>query len=328
MTTATGVGSMPGADADAFAEAVRIVLGEVPDFPHLPELPGRGVVAEMTGRTLAVVAELGADLQPAGWRLTDAPGIDHRRARSLLARDLDVVEEQMQGFTGRFKIQVAGPWTLAATVERPRGDRVLADHGARRELAQALAEGIAQHVTDVRSRLPGASLVVQVDEPALPAVLAGRVPTASGFHRHRSVDAPTGAAALEWVFSAIEAAAATPIAHCCADEPPLELLLGAGARGVSVDLAALAPSAYDALAGAVETGFDVLLGVVPSTDPATPPSERDVVGRVLRLLDMLGFDPDSAGERLALTPACGLGGASTAWARRALELCRTAAAAD
>ena len=79
----------------------------------------------MTGRALAVMAELGADLQPAGWRLTDAPGIDHRRARSLLAQDLDGLEEQAQGYDGAFKVQVAGPWTLAATVERPRGDKVL-----------------------------------------------------------------------------------------------------------------------------------------------------------------------------------------------------------
>ncbi|HET8603347.1 MAG TPA: methionine synthase, partial [Marmoricola sp.] len=169
---ASGIGSMPGADAAAYDEAVRIVLGELPDLPHLPELPGRGAHTNMTGRALAVMAELGADLQPAGWRLTDAPGADHRRARSLLAQDLDAVEEQAQGFEGTFKIQVAGPWTLAATVERPRGDRVLADHGARRELAQALAEGLRAHVADVRRRLPGADVVVQVDEPALPDVLA------------------------------------------------------------------------------------------------------------------------------------------------------------
>ncbi len=73
---------MPGEDV---REAVRIVLGELPDLPHLPELPARGATAGMTGRALAVVAELGFDLQPAGWRLTDAPGVDHRRARSLLA---------------------------------------------------------------------------------------------------------------------------------------------------------------------------------------------------------------------------------------------------
>ncbi|MDQ4085535.1 MAG: methionine synthase, partial [Actinomycetota bacterium] len=140
---ATGVGSMPGED---LAEAVRVVLGELTDLAHLPELPGRGAAASMTGRAVAVLADLGADLQPAGWRLTDAPGRDQRRARSLLAQDLDVLEEQAQGYQGAFKVQVAGPWTLAATVERPRGDRLLADHGARRELAQSLAEGVAAHV--------------------------------------------------------------------------------------------------------------------------------------------------------------------------------------
>ena len=123
MTYASGVGSMPGGgvgeeqdNARAYAEATRIVLGEV-DLPHVPELPGRGAVANLTGRTLGLVADLGADLQPAGWRLTDAAGIDQRRARSLLAQDLDTVEEQAQGVTGPFKVQVAGPWTLAATVE-------------------------------------------------------------------------------------------------------------------------------------------------------------------------------------------------------------------
>ena len=192
---ATGVGSMPGED---FAESLRLVLGELPDLPYLPELPDRGVTAAMTGRTLAVVAELGFDLQPAGWRLTDAPGVDHRRARSLLAQDLDVTEEQTQSYEGELKVQVAGPWTLAATVERPRGDRLVADSGARRELAQALAEGLREHVDDVRRRVPGARLLVQVDEPALPAVLSGQVPTASGFGRHRTVHPPEASEALGW----------------------------------------------------------------------------------------------------------------------------------
>jgi len=197
MTFSTGVGSHPGDDQHAFEEAVRVVLGEVPGLPYLPEVPGRGAPATMTGRTVAVLAGLGADLQPAGWRLTDAPGVDHRRAVSLLGQDLDRFEEETQGFTGTVKLQVTGPWTLAATVERPRGDRVLADHGARRELAQSLAEGLRDHLAGVQRRVPGASVVVQVDEPALPAVLAGAVPTASGFHRHRSVDAPAAGPALE-----------------------------------------------------------------------------------------------------------------------------------
>ena len=36
---ATGVGSMPGEDATAYAEALRLALGETPDLPFLPELP-------------------------------------------------------------------------------------------------------------------------------------------------------------------------------------------------------------------------------------------------------------------------------------------------
>ncbi|MBY9075691.1 methionine synthase [Nocardioides sp. WL0053] len=316
---ATGIGSMPGEDATAYAEALRLALGETPDLPFLPELPGRGAPASMTGRALAVVAELGADLQPAGWRLTDAPGVDHRRARSLLAQDLDLLEEQAQGFTGRLKAQVAGPWTLAATVERPKGDRVLADHGARRELAQALAEGLRDHVADLRRRVPGADLLVQVDEPALPAVLAGGVPTASGLHRHRTVHPPEASQALEWVFAAVREAGAPPVAHCCAADAPVDLLLGAGAQGVSVDLDVLRVGAYDALAGALEKGHAVMLGVVPATDPVTPPNDDAVTERVLRVLDMLGLDPQTAGD-LVVTPSCGLAGAGAAWARRALAL--------
>src|SRR3712207_7053818 len=48
-----------------------------------------------------------------------------------------------------FKVHVAGPWTLAAGLERTRGDRAVVDPGARRDLAQSLAEGIAAHVAAV-----------------------------------------------------------------------------------------------------------------------------------------------------------------------------------
>ncbi|MGB0099064.1 MAG: methionine synthase [Nocardioides sp.] len=321
MTIATGVGSHPGVDQSAYVEAVRQVLGELPDLPYLPEVPGRGATATMTGRALAVVADLGADLQPAGWRLTDAPGVDHRRARSLLAQDLDALEEQAEGYTGAFKLQVAGPWTLAATVEKPRGDKVLSDHGARRELAQALAEGVRGHLADVRRRLPGVDrLVVQVDEPALAAVLAGKVPTASGFGRHRTVHPPEASDALAWVLEAVTAADAEPWVHACAPGTPFGLLRGAGARGLSVDLAMLSAADHDTVAEALEAGETVALGVVPGTDPVEPPTDAQVTESVLRWLDMVGLDPAEVGGRLVVTPSCGLAGASPGWARDALAL--------
>ena len=320
MSAATGIGSMPG---EEFVSSVRLVVEELPDLPHLPELPARGPIADLTGRALAMVSDLGFDLQPAGWRLTDAPGIDHRRARSLQAQDLDVLEEQLDGYEGRFKVQVAGPWTLAATVEKPRGDKVLSDFGARRELAQALAEGVRVHLADVQRRVPRAELVLQVDEPALPFVLGGQVPTASGFNRHRSVTPPLAQDALEWVLGAAEDHAT--VVHCCAAEVPIALLRRSGAGGVSVDLAALAAGGYEELAIALDEGAQVFLGVVPSTGEAAP-SAKAPLERVLRLLDMLGFDPDEVSGQLVLTPSCGLAGAGPAYAHGVLRALREAAA--
>ncbi len=326
MTRATGVGSMPGTTDAAHAEAVRLVLDELPDLAFVPELPGRGVTAAMTGRALGLVEGIGADLQPAGWRLTDASGVDHRRARSLLAQDLDTVEELAQGYEGAFKTQVAGPWTLAATVEKPRGDKVLSDHGARRDLAQALAEGLRVHVADLRRRVPGAErLVVQVDEPALAAVMGGQVPTASGFGRHRRVDLPEASAHLEWMVAAITEAGAEAWVHSCAPQTPWALVAGTGVAGLSADLDMLGPADLDTFAEVLEQGRTTALGVVPSTDPASPVSDARVVERVERWLDMLGLDPEEVGSGLVLTPTCGLAGASHAWSRQALQVVRRGA---
>ncbi len=317
---ATGIGSMPGED---FTRAVQLVAHELPELPHLPELPARGSLADIAGRGVAVVADLGFDLQPAGWRLTDAPGVDHRRARSLLAQDLDVLEEQLQGYAGALKLQVAGPWTLASMVEKPRGDKVLSDFGARRDLAQALAEGVRVHLDDVQRRVPEAELLLQLDEPALSFVLGGQVPTASGFNRHRSVNPPLAQDALEWVLGA--AANASPVVHCCAADVPVALLRRSGAAGVAVDLDVLSAGSYEELATALDEGARVFLGVVASAGEHGPTTKAPLE-RALRFLDMLGFDPEEVSDQLVLTPSCGLSGASAAYARAALVAVRTAAA--
>ena len=317
MALASTTGSFPGTTAEEYTAWVRACLEHL-TLPVLPELPGRGAPAGMTGRGLAVVAELGADLQPAGWRLTDASGVDQRRARSLLAQDLDALEEHGQGWDGPLKIQIAGPWTLAATVERPRGDKVLADHGARRDLAQALGEGLRRHVRDLRRRIPGASrLVVQVDEPVLPMVLTGRVPTASGFGRLRSVDAPEVSDGLGWVLAAALDAGGEPWVHACAPTTPWELLRGAGAVGVAVDLATVGAAGHDTAAGLLEAGGSVALGVLPAIDPDPFPSQAQVTTEAERWLDMVGLEP---GPGLVISTACGTAGASSRWAVRSLEL--------
>src|SRR3954466_8300195 len=93
----SGVGSLPGTDP---AEAIRLVVGELPEFAHLPELPGRGAGADLIGRSAALLVDVAVDLTPAGWRLVPRPGIDQRRAVEFLARDLDALHEVAADYAG------------------------------------------------------------------------------------------------------------------------------------------------------------------------------------------------------------------------------------
>lgn len=309
---ATGVGSMPGTDLEV---GLDVVARELHDLRFVPELPARGVQAGMIGRSLSMLDGLSADLQPAAWRLTDAPGVDLRRARSLLAQDLDLVEEKWHDHDGLLKQQVAGPLTLAATVELPRGERVLSDHGARRDLAESLAIGVAEHVAGLRRRVPGAEIVVQVDEPMLPAVLAAQVPTASGFGKYRTVHPPEADALLRRVVDAIREAGALPVVHCCAADVPVALLAGAGFEAISFDVGVVSPG--DAWAEAFEAGTDLWPGVLPTLEPMGEKAVRD---RLTSFMGRLGFDVEQHAERLVVTPACGLAGADDEWSRRGLAL--------
>lgn len=312
---ATGIGSYPGDDVD---ETMRMVLGELPDLPHLPELPNRGPGADMIGRAAGLLVELPVGLQPSGWRFTDRPGHDAARARDFLSRDLDAMEEQAGGYRGPFKIQVAGPWTLAGAIELKYGDRALADTGAVREMIVSLSEGIATHVAEVRKRLPGAAVLVQLDEPGLPGVLAGTVPTASGFSRLAAVEPPIAEDGLRQVIEAVDGPV---VVHCCAPAAPLDLLRGAGAAAISVDLRLFRDE--DAIGEAVEAGTVFLLGAVPGVDTTLPDPARSVEP-IRRLWHRLGFAPDKLAGSVVVTPSCGLAGASPRYARAALAHCRAA----
>jgi Cobalamin-independent synthase, Catalytic domain len=312
--TATGVGSLPCLDRD---EAARVVVGELPDFPHLFELPGRGAGSDMIGRTAALLVDLHVDLQPAGWRLVDRPGRDERSAESALRADLDALEVAALGYEGPLKVQVTGPWTLVAGLERTRGGRVLADRGARRDVAQSLAEGIGEHIREVARRIPGAIVVGQIDEPALPTVLAGGVPTESGFSRLGAVP-PAEAESL--LGEALAAAGKWPVVHCCAAAPPARLVHRAGATALSCDVGVLGEASLDELAVAVDAGLALWPGIVPAVALDVPPSDRDLVDRLRRLFGRLDQEPAHVMRSSVVTPACGLAGADESWARAAYVL--------
>ncbi|WP_445528921.1 methionine synthase [Streptomyces cyslabdanicus] len=316
---ATGVGSMPGGDA---REAVKTVTGTFEDFPFLPELPARGPGADMIGRTAGMLVELYARVEPSGWRLGDRPGRDTRRARSWLGEDLDALEEFTQGYEGALKVQAVGPWTLAAGLELRNGEAVLSDPGACRDLAASLAEGLRLHLAEVHRRVPGARLVLQLDEPSLTAVLRGQVRTASGYRTHRAADRQVVEATLRDVLGAHDQGPV--VVHSCAEDVPLALLRRAGAAGVSLDVSLLTERDDEVIGEAVEAGTGLFAGVVPGTDGPLSDPAGSVMG-VRTMWRRLGLRPELLAEAVTVTPACGLAGASPAYARQALAHCVRAA---
>jgi methionine synthase II (cobalamin-independent) len=218
---------------------------------------------------------------------------------------------------------------LAANLAVAHTGRVLADLGARRDLAQSLAESVAELLFDLQRRLPGAALVLQIDEPSLPSVAAGAVPTPGGFFRHRAVDLPEISTALGWVSAAARPVTEEVILHSCAPWVgpgkvwPLASLLGergAGLSGVSLDVDTLSGDGLDALAGAADAGAQLYLGVLPTK--VAPLSADQLTDRVLRLVERLGNPPATA---LTLTPACGLASWSPAQVLTGLAALRSVA---
>ncbi|MGW7439343.1 methionine synthase [Streptomyces sp. NPDC054849] len=315
---ATGVGSLPGGDA---REAAKTVTGSFEEFPYLAELPARGPGADMIGRSLGLLVDMYAHVEPSGWRISDRPGRDSKRARSWLGEDLDALEEFTQGYTGKLKIQAVGPWTLASALEMHGGEAMLQDAGACRDLAGSLAEGLREHLADVRRRIPGADVVLQVDEPSLTAVLLGRVRSASGYRTYRAVDRQVVEGALRDLFAVHDGEV---VVHSCAPEVPFGLLRRAGATGVSFDFSLLTEREDDAIGEAVEGGAKLFAGVVPGTDAPLSDPAGSVMG-VRKLWRRLGLAPGTLAESVVVTPSCGLAGASPAYARAVQAHCVRAA---
>jgi len=323
--TATGIGSMPGTDP---MEACRVVLGELPDLPYLPELPDRGVGADMIGRAAALLVDMPVQATTSGWKLADRAGRDAQRAAGFLSQDLDTLEEVASGYRGPLKIGVCGPWTLAASLELSRSvNPALADPGAVADLTASLAEGLANHAADLRKRVPGATLIVQLDEPSLPAALLGRVPTASRLTVVAAIDSTVATQRLQTV---LMAPAAFTVVHCCAGRAPFPEIKAAGASAVGFDLAQTRTKDIDLLAELADDGIALFAGALPTSSAqrlvsGPPLRPRETADSVVTLWRRTGLATENMTRQIVITPACGLAGTSPAAARAALRHCREAA---
>lgn len=322
MVTVSGIGSWPGLGIRSALGAVHDLLAEVTGeglmgMPYLPELPARGPGADMIGRSANLLVDLPIDLQPQGWRLVDRPGLDATRTGAFWREDLDELAEVFDGWSGTFKIQVVGPWTLASELWLPLGDRVLSDTGAIRDVTESLAAGVADHVRAVQRLLPRAGIVVQIDEPSLPRVLRGQVPSASGYRRLPAPDPGDASAAIGSVMAAATKAGASATAlHCCATRPPLRVMREAKPEALSVDTTGLDVRAWEGIATAVESGIQLWAGAIATHREETGEvsayrAEHDAL--VTRWRDV-GLEIRGL-SGVTVTPTCGLATLSPAAAK-------------
>ncbi|MDR6413810.1 hypothetical protein [Pseudarthrobacter sulfonivorans] len=307
--TATALGPWPGEDP---VEAARIIRGELgsPHLPFLAELPDRGVGSDALGRTASLLVELAVDVQPYGWRLVDRPGKDVRRAASALSTDINVLADVAGAEdtpAGELKVQLLGPLSLAAGLHLHNGERALIDYGARRDIADSLAAGMGAYLSRISSAVPGAQLVVQLDEPDIAAVLAGTIPTSSGYRTLRAVGGQEVTECWQLVIEALRAAGAVEVVIAVPEvEAPIERIVSAGADGVAVPLKALTSRQWEQLAAAVEAGKRVWAGAL---DPrgGNLPKVADAVESVWRPWHQMGLPASSLGS-VRVTPAGGLAG--------------------
>lgn len=174
--TGFALGPMPGT---SIAEAADIIMGET-ELPAIPQLPQRGLGSDAVGRTASMLEAISIDRGPRSWRMTARPQLLTRRAWDRLERDLDEVQAVWGESLPRVKVQALGPWSLAASIELSDGHRALTDRGAFAELADALRHGLHAHAQDVARRFH-AEVLVQLDEPLLADIVAGRIPGTTDF---------------------------------------------------------------------------------------------------------------------------------------------------
>ncbi|GAA1157192.1 hypothetical protein [Nesterenkonia sandarakina] len=280
------VGVMPGTNLLRSAELHAAEL-PAPHLPGLPELPGRGLHSQLMGRSLAQLSELATELTSYGWRLTQRPGADDQRARGWLRSDVDTLADLRgqrresgldpvaeDGRGAPLALELLGPISLMAGLALPSGEKVLTDHGARRDLAASLATGAAEHLSHVRRACAPSSLTVVLTEPDYTRVRSGLIPTVSGYRTIRALEREEARGYLGAMIETLQ--------HAGADEVLLDLggrveaehiqdfraERGPRADGFGVDLTTMQAPGWERTAELVESGASMLASMLTSAETA------------------------------------------------------------
>ena len=308
-----GLGELPGASIIAAAD---IVAGETGDLRQLPILPARGV--DVVGLTTGILPGINVDAGPRSWVLSARPQLRTRRMWDRVEADLDQCEQAWGTRIDAVKIQVAGPWTLSASIELSNGHRALTDAGALRDLTESLIAGIQEYSADVRARFD-TEVYVQLDEPLLAQVRDGSLPGTSQFDEISSINDADLGERLAGVIERAEVCYLNQTGY-----PPLwKVAQVAGVETCQVTLDTVRGSEqYDGMGHALAAGMRVGLGMTRAGDDRDP---CHLAVDVARMSDELGLDRTLLTHAVDVHPRGGLANCTLLDAAAALRTARMVA---
>ena len=197
--------------------------------PTSPSCPPAAPAPTWSGAPPACWSSCRSTSSPQAGGSSTGPAAMPSGPSSLWRRDLDELAEAFDGYEGDLKVQCTGPWTLAAAIELNRGEKVLADQGATRDLVGLAGRGPARPPR--RGPTPGARRHAwscsSTSRPSPRSSPAGSPPPPATDTCAQSTRRPrcTG---LRDVLAAAPDAKAT-VVHCCDRGIPLPLLRATGA---------------------------------------------------------------------------------------------------
>lgn len=266
--------------------------------------------ADAIGRAVSLLTELHVDRASFGWRLTSAAGRDERLESSALSEAFDAIAEYGDGYTGQVQVSLPGPWTLVTALSLTSGAPVLGDLGARRDVIQAYAFGLAAFVDKLATL--GMQLVIRLVETRLHPVLTGTWPTVSGWATLPAIPETQVYAALQSTLRHLP-----PVLLSLPDFDPLplqgkeitaaEVVRNSGATAVSVPLDSLKAQGWEQLAMISEAGVGTWMGLPPAAG-MRPKEVKHWLDRIMTPWNRIGMSTTSlrefgvlAGEELPMT---------------------------
>ena len=278
-----------------------------PHLSALPELTARGHHASLLGRSVAQLSELYAELTSYGWRLVQRPGADHLRASTLLGTDVDTLadvrgerQNDNDAAPSPLALNILGPLSLAARLHLPTGEKVLIDHGARRDLTDSLAAGLAEHIEHVLRSIQPAALTVVLLEPEHHRVRTGSIPTVSGYQSIRSLHRDEARRLIGTVVHALHRAGADEVVLDLGEPAGLDQIedfrgrTEAQVEGFAMPVHRAGPQDWERTAELVESGAQVMAGLL--TPGTALPEVSRLAARITEPWQRLGMPASSLGS--------------------------------